>query len=477
MRWTMDYLRKFGWLSVALAVVLLPVACQVQMPPQAAAEDIPKPVTSIWQRDEGEDWAAFLGPRGDGTSAEKGVDPELWQPHPKLLWQVRLGMSYGGPAVTKGRVLQFDREGNHERLRAIAAESGALLWRWDDPVEYEDMYGYNNGPRCMPIVDGDLVYTYGVSGKLSCITLADGKTVWQRDLTQEFGVVQNFFGVASTPLIHGQQLIVMVGGSPPESHRVTPGRLDLVKPNGSAIVSLDKATGKELYRVGDDLASYSSPRVCKIEDRELGLAFVRGGLLAWSVDEGRQEFFFPWRSPKLESVNAAQPLVHGKQIFISETYEIGSTLLEVAGVQPQVVWQDGTKRGDQAFRAHWATPVLIDGHLYGCSGRNQPDADFRCVRWSDGEVLWKVRRHQRASVLAVDDYLVVLYENGELELVRPSTEKYDVIRSVDLSTIEAPDREGALLDEPCWAPPVLSHGLLFVRGNSRLLCFELISAP
>ncbi|MGN6134442.1 MAG: PQQ-binding-like beta-propeller repeat protein [Aureliella sp.] len=440
-----------------------------------------QPVENLWTRSQGEDWPAFLGPRGDGTSLETGIDPQRWDPHPPLLWQLKLGMSYGGPAVVKGRVLQFDRDEERltgrERLRCLKAETGAPLWEWSDPVEYQDMYGYNSGPRCMPIVDSDRVYLYGVSGKLSCVKLADGQILWQRDMTNEYGVVQNFFGVASTPLVYHDQLLVMVGGSPRDSQHVPTGRLDMVKPNGSAIVSLDKKTGKELYRVGNELASYSSPRACRIGESDLGLAFVRGGLLAWDLRDGRERFMFPWRAPMLESVNAAQPVVDGNKVLLSETYDVGSVLLEIEQGQSKVLWQDGSRRSEQAFRAHWSTPVLIDGHLYGCSGRNQPDADFRCVRLSDGEVLWSVRKHERASVLAVDGYLIVLYEDGVLELVRPSTEKYDVVRTVDLNAVEVPGEHAPLLDEPCWAAPVLAHGLLFLRGNSRLLCFDLIPSP
>lgn len=473
-------LRLICWLG-ALIGSCLSFGCQAQVKTQRTAEPLPRvveptPVTSLWNREAGADWTAFLGPHADGTSSEKGVDPELWKPHPRLLWHMPLGMSYGGPALAKGRVLQFDRDADNERLRCLEAHSGEVLWSWQDPVEYQDMYGYNSGPRCMPIVDGDLVYVYGVSGKLSCVTLAGGQTVWQRDLNLEFGVVQNFFGVASTPFVYEDQLLVMVGGSTPDSQRLPAGRLDMVVPNGSAIVALDKRTGKDRYKVGDDLASYSSPRVCRIGQQDVGLAFLRSGLLGWNPTNGEQLFTFPWRAPKLESVNAAQPVVRDNQVLISETYEIGSTLLEIGQDKPKVIWQDGRRRSEQAFRAHWSTPVLIDGHLYGCSGRNQPDADFRCVQWSDGKVLWSERRHQRASVLAVDGYLIVLYEDGELALVRPDTAKYDVVRSVDLSRIAAADGL-PLLDEPCWAAPVLSHGLMFVRGNSRLLCFDLIPGP
>ncbi len=268
----------------------------------------------------------------------------------------------------------------------------------------------------------------------------------------------------------------MVGGSPEESQRVPAGRLDMVQPNGSAIVALDKRTGKLKYKVGNDLASYSSPTVRRIGNRDVGLAFVRGGLLGWNVESGKELFNHPWRAKMLESVNAAQPVVAGNQVLVSETYEIGSVLLQLEGDTPQVVWEDGDRRSTQCFRAHWSTPVLIDGYLYGCSGRNQPDADFRCVRLSDAKVMWTERRHERASVLAVDGYLIVLYENGQLELIKPNTLKYEKVAGADMAAIAG--KSGLpLLDEPCWAAPVLSHGLLYLRGNSHLLCFDLIPAP
>jgi outer membrane protein assembly factor BamB len=241
-------------------------------------------------------------------------------------------------------------------------------------------------------------------------------------------------------------------------------------------VALDKRTGQLKYKVGNDLASYSSPIVRRLGNRDTGLAFLRSGLLGWDVESGQELFTYPWRAEMLESVNAAQPIVSSNQILISETYAIGSVLLELAGDAPSVVWKDGDRRSTQSFRAHWSTPVLIDGYLYGCSGRNQPDADFRCVRLSDAKVMWTQRRHERASVLAVDGYLVVLYENGELELIRPNTEKYEKVASVHLGEINGSNGL-PLLDDPCWAAPVLSHGLLYVRGQSNLLCFELIPTP
>jgi hypothetical protein len=119
---------------------------------------------------------------------------------------------------------------------------------------------------------------------------------------------------------------------------------------------------------------------------------------------------------------------------------------------------------------------LIDGYIYGCSGRNGPDTDFRCVRFDDGEVQWFDRDHerQRSSVLAVDGYLIVLGEAGRLELIRPNPKELTVLASAELGELASPLDGEPLLRYPCWAAPVLAHGLLYLRGENHLLCLELI---
>lgn len=451
-----------------------------QMPDQGRLVGSPTQTATLAEKSQatsetGDDWVSFLGPHGDGTSSETGIDPQNWTPHPPLLWTKKLGTSYGSPAIIGNKLLQFDRFGSKERLTCFDTRTAEELWRQESLVEYDDMYGYNNGPRCTPIVSDGRIYTYGVAGNLCCVELSTGNLLWSKDLVEEFDVIQNFFGVASTPCLYNDLLLVMVGGSPPESSQLPPGNLDLVKPNGTAILAFNKVTGEEVYRLGDDLASYSSLSVQNINGQDTGLAFLRSGLLAWDPASGKERFRFPWRASMLESVNAALPVVSENKILLSETYEIGSCLLDLESGDPKVVWQDEGRLSRHSFRAHWSTPVVIDGYLYGCSGRNQPDSDFRCVRLSDGKVMWFDRRHERSSVLSVDGHLIVLGEYGQLDLVKPNPEKLEVVAEVDLSDLADPQDGGPLLQYPCWAAPVLSHGRLYLRGKERLICLDIFA--
>jgi outer membrane protein assembly factor BamB len=421
----------------------------------------------------GSDWPFFLGPNGDSKSPETGILKDWSGTGLRVVWERKLGSSYGIGSVSQGRFYQFDRYGDAARLTCLDARTGREFWRYEYPTAYEDMYGYNGGPRCSPVIDGDRVYLYGAEGQLHCVRAADGKPVWRVDTAERFGVVQNFFGVGSTPVVEGRLLIVMVGGSPPESRDVALGQLDRVVPNGSGIVAFDKHTGEVVYRTADELASYAVPRPATIDGRRWCFAFCRGGLVGFDPATGKIDFHYPWRAKLLESVNASTPVVVGDRVFISETYGPGSSLLRVRPAGYDVVWRDDAFSRDKALALHWNTPIYHEGYLYGCSGRHTHQAELRCIEWQTGKIRWSAPGLTRSSLLYVDGHFVCLEETGELRLVKANPQRFELV-----TTTRLVDERGApRLTYPCWAAPILSHGLLYVRGKDRLVCVDLIAGP
>lgn len=418
-------------------------------------------------------WPRFLGARYDGAVSSVAANID-WKQTPRLSWTIDVGDGYGIGTVADKRYFQFDAIGQgadtRERLRCFDFTTGKEIWSKTNPFQYSDMLGYEDGPRSSPTIAGDHVLTLGVTGLLTCRRVQDGEPVWKVDTNRKYGVVQNFFGVGASPMVLGQQVIVMVGGSPPEDQNVAPMRLDRVTDNGTLVVAFDLKTGEEQWKCGKDLASYSSPRPIEIDGETYVLVFARTGLMLIDPVGGIAKWQFKHRAEILESVNAMVPVVSDQQIFISECYAVGSVLLEVDADEALVVWQDPERdRRRQSMRCHWATPALIDGYLYGCSGRNAPDSDFRCVDWKTGEVQWVDPRRVRSSVTRVGDHMVVIEERGTLQILKANPKELEMVSEWELQ-LASDDRPP--IAYPCWAAPVVVGSRVLVRGTDRVLCLD-----
>lgn len=435
-----------------------------------AAQPIPKDALTpdLRTRKTGADWPAFLGPTADSVSSEKGLRAPWPAGGPRIVWHKQIGEGYAMPSISRGRLFLFDRRGNTATLHCWKSETGEPIWKFEYPTFYRDRYNYNGGPRCYPVIDGDRVYIYGVEGMLHCLRATDGKMLWKVDTRADFGIVQNFFGVGSTPVVEGDLLIAQVGGSPKGSDRID---FADVKGNGSGVVAFDKYTGKVRYQITDELASYAVPVLATIAGRRWGFVFARGGLVGFEPKSGKLDFHFPYRAKDYESVNASNPVVVGDRVFISETYGPGGALLQVKPGGPKVLWTDSDKRRGKSMQCHWMTPIHHDGYLYGCSGRHLENAELRCIEIATGKVMWTQPDLTRTSLLRVDGHFVCLAEEGTLLLLKVNPKRFEEVSRAEL---RVPGTNAPLLEPPCWAAPILSHGLLYVRGEGRLACLELI---
>jgi outer membrane protein assembly factor BamB len=417
------------------------------------------------------DWPDFLGPQRNAKSTETGLNWNWPTAGPPVVWQVPLGTSYSQPTVSNGKLFHFDRFGDVARLTCRDALTGQELWTLDHPTEYDDLLGYNNGPRCTPVVNGEHVYTMSAEGILQCAKVADGNRVWQIDTMAMFGVVKNFFGVGSTPVVFEDVVIANIGGSPAGSPPdVYSGN---VQGNGSGVVAFDKLTGETRWQASDELAGYASPVIATIDGRPWCFVFARGGLVALDPRSGKVDFEFPWRAKLLESVNASTPVVVGNEVFISEAYELGSALLRVKSGGFDEVWTDRDKRRDQSLMLHWNTPVVHEGYAYGSSGRHTGQAELRCIEWKTGRVMWSEPNLRWSSMFYADGHLLCLSEDGTLRVLRPNPQKFDQLAAVTL--VDAIGKQ--FLREPAWEAPVLANGKLYLRGADRLVCLDLTPQP
>jgi outer membrane protein assembly factor BamB len=390
------------------------------------------------------DWPQYLGPERNGIYP--GVITRTFPPKgPRVVWQRPVGSGFAGPAVAGNRVLLFHRVANEEVLEALDTTTGRTVWRYAYPTSYQDDFGFDEGPRAVPVVAGGIVYTFGAEGQLHAVDLATGTRVWSEDTMRRFEVPKGYFGAAGSPLVEDGRVIANIGGAK------------------AGLVAFEAKTGKLLWTATQDAASYSSGTGATIDGRRAALFLTREGLVGVDPATGRVQFQQRWRSRSAASVNAATPIVSGNRIFVSAEYGPGAGVLEVKGSTLTPLWTS-----DDVLSTHYATAILYQGTLYGFHGRQELGPALRAVDFASGKVLWSEEQFRGGTVLLAGDTLVILRESGELVIAPASRQGFK------------PTARARILPEVARPYPALADGFLYARneldqrtGKNVLVCVDL----
>jgi outer membrane protein assembly factor BamB len=161
----------------------------------------------------GADWPQFLGPTRNGIYG--GLDvAENWASNgPPVVWQEAVGHGFSGPVVADHKLILFHRLDDKETLECLDARTGSPMWRFAYPTRYQDEFGFDDGPRSTPTIAGGRVYTFGAEGMLHCIDFESGKPLWSLDVKADFQAPNGFFGMACSPLVEGDGVLLNIGGA------------------------------------------------------------------------------------------------------------------------------------------------------------------------------------------------------------------------------------------------------------------------
>ncbi len=383
------------------------------------------------------DWPQWLGPNRDGTSPEK-VAP--WKEPPKVLWRQPVGEGHSSPVVAEGKVVLHTKvqDRDEEEVAAYDAATGKPVWRVTYAKE-KFATPFGNGPRGTPLVANGRVYTYGITGVLSCFDAADGKKRWQVDALKEFGGKNLVFGVSCSPVLVGKFVVVMVGAK------------------GAGVVAFDAETGKVAWKSLDDPASYSSGMTLGLEkDRQL--VFLTGrNVVSLNPADGSKYWEYPFADTLFES--SSTPVRVG-DLLVASSITRGSAGLRLAAEQGKPGFVEQWK--NPALTCYFATPVPVGtDHLYVVTGTNplafpkKAAAHLSCVEAKTGKELWKktgVGKYHATLLRTGDNKLLMLDDLGNLMLLDPDPKEY---RELAKSRVCG----------DTWAHPALADGKLYVRDG------------
>jgi outer membrane protein assembly factor BamB len=410
------------------------------------------------------DWRQFLGPDRNGVATETNVAVAWPKNGPAILWKTKVGAGWSGPVVSSNRLVLFHRLDDKEVVECLNATSGTRLWRADYVTTYRDDFGFDEGPRATPAIDAGRVFTFGANGMLNCWDFSNGTNLWRIDTRKQFINEKIYFGIACSPLVEGNAVILNIGGS-----------------DGAGVVAFDKTNGKVLWKATAEEASHSSPVAVTIAGKRYVFVFARGGLITLQPGDGKVLWEFPWKPRIQASVTAATPLLiplegrvpgiaevpdqNGTRgarpsndvgIFISASYGAGAALLRFNETKPEVVWS-----GDDILSNHYATSVHHRGYLYGFDGRQEQRCNLRCVEVKSGKVRWSEDHFGAGTLLLAGDKLLILTERGELIAASATPEKF------------SPVTRAQIIGSDVRAHPALANGLFYARDKSTLVCVDL----
>lgn len=378
-----------------------------------------------------EDWPRFRGPSADSISLERGISKDWATRPPKTLWKLDLkDNGNAAPAVAGGRVYIVDHDGVQDIVRALDLNTGAQAWQFTYDDAKQNKYGFTVST---PLVDGNQLYILSRMGKVTCLDAARGEQLWQRNLMAECAGKSPSWGYCMSPVLDGQKLIFCPGGE------------------GTGVVALDKATGKTLWQGGGGgQTSYATPVVAQIDGKKQYIALTATAVKGVAAEDGQLLWQVPW--PTKFDKKGPSPVLAGARILITTTEGGDSGVIEVKDNQPKIVWQ--TKK----IQCHFTTPVLYHDRVWASS-----NTDLITFEPLTGNILWQQKGFQLASLIAVDDTVIVLNgADGKLVMLDATVDAYK-----ELGSLVPLGGKGS------WTQPVIADAKLLIRNTKTLICLDL----
>ncbi len=348
------------------------------------------------------DWPQFRGPNGSGVAEEKGL-PQKWSDTENVRWKGKVpGRSVASPVVAGGRVYVASASGvNSNRLHAVCfdAKDGKELWHRElTSTGNTGCHPKSSMAAPSPVATADAVYVLFATADLAAFD-KNGNLKWYRSLTGDYPKIANQVGMASSPILWNDTLIVPMDSD-----------------GESFLAGIDTAYGVNRWKVErpKDI-NWVTPALRKVGDKAEVLFQARFGLTAYDPGTGKKIWNYAieggtiptpvmmddtilmmgralecirvkddkptkvWTSPKLNS-GSCTPIVYGDHIYNVS----GAGVLVCCDKKGQEIWQERLKKGK-----YWASPIAADGKIFVCN-----DEGICTVIQAGGET---------ANVLATND--------------------------------------------------------------------------
>ena len=376
----------------------------------------------------------WRGENRDGIYHETGLLKEWAVEGPQLLWSVKgLGDGWTSPAIANGRVYITGLDGNNLVLFVFDL-NGNFLNRRVVGREWTRTYP---GTRSKVVVNDGKLYIFGGMGTLHCLDAGTLNGIWSRDVIAEFGGRNIMFGITESPLIVGDKIFITPGG---KEHNM---------------VALNKHTGELIWssRGAGTTSSYCSPQFISGYSVPIIVTNTEHEIVAFNADNGDVLWIHPQRSGN--DIHPNTPLYYNGMILSITGYGGGAWLYRITdeGRGAELVWHNNVDNQIGGV-------VKVGDYVYSSGHRNR---GFACIDWHTGEIKWRVNQLAPSAIIAANGLLYVYSQRGEMALVNPNPDRFELISSFDVT----------LGTGQHWAHPVIHDGVLYIRHGNVLMAYKI----
>jgi outer membrane protein assembly factor BamB len=380
------------------------------------------------------EWPGFRGRSRNGVAHSAHIATDWAQSPPVEMWRRPIGPGWSSFAVQGDLLYTQEQRGDHEIVACYRVSTGAPVWKHKDAARYWEAHG-GAGPRGTPTLHGGRVYTLGATGILNALDARTGARFWTRNAAEETKTKDPGWGFASSPLVVGDLVVVSTSGT---------------------LSAYDVATGKQRWMGPVRRGDYSSPHLVTLDGVEQVLLLTGSGVTSVSPRDGQ----VLWEHTLPPAPRIVQPNQTADGDILTSDGEYGkqNQVRRIAVTHGTSGWTTQERWASTGLKPNFNDYVVHKGHAFGFDA-----SILSCIDLADGKRKWKGGRygHGQLILLADQDLLLVISEEGELALVQATPDQF-----TELGRRKA-------IEGKTWNHPVVVRDVLLVRNGEEMAAFRL----
>jgi outer membrane protein assembly factor BamB len=405
-------------------------AAEAGAPDLTTPQPVPPEAKSAMKNEA--EWPGFRGAERNSVVRNIRIETDWSASPPVELWRRPIGPGWSSFAVQGDLIYTQEQRGDDEVVSCYNLATGEPVWRHRDPARFWESNG-GAGPRGTPTLSNGRVYTFGATGILNALDAATGTVVWSRKAASDTAVNVPDWGFSSSPLVVNDIVIVATSGQ---------------------LIAYELATGQQRWIARTKGGSYSSPHLATIDGVAQILLLSGPGVTSVAPADGALLWEHAW--PGAPIVQPAVTPDGDVLISTSLASGVGTRRLSVKrGPEGWTVEERWTSNG---LKPYFNDYVVHNGHAFGFDGNI-----LSCIDLADGKRKWKGGRYGNGQMVLLrdQDVLLVLSEEGELALVKATSDQFS-----ELARLPA-------IEGKTWNHPVVVGDVLLVRNGEEMAAFRL----